>query len=45
MHIGCWWESQKGRDHEEEQDVSGWIIFKMNLREIGWGGVNWIELA
>jgi hypothetical protein len=34
MHIGHWWESQKERDN-----------IKMNLIEIGWDGVDWIELA
>jgi hypothetical protein len=42
MHIGYWWESQKERDHLEDQDVGGWT---MDLREIGWDGVNWIDLA
>jgi hypothetical protein len=23
MHIGYWWESQKERDHGEDQDVAG----------------------
>jgi hypothetical protein len=23
MHIGYWWESQKERDHYEDQDVGG----------------------
>jgi hypothetical protein len=26
MHIGYWWESQKEREHQEDQDVGGWII-------------------
>jgi hypothetical protein len=26
MSIGYWWESQKERDHCEDQDVNGWII-------------------
>jgi hypothetical protein len=32
-------ESQKERDHWEDQDI------KMNFREIGWGGLDWIVLA
>jgi hypothetical protein len=28
MHIGYWWESQKERDHWEDEDVGGWIILK-----------------
>jgi hypothetical protein len=28
IHIGYWWESQKERDHMEDQDVGGWTILK-----------------
>jgi hypothetical protein len=28
MHIGDWWESQKERDHYEDQDIGGWTILK-----------------
>jgi hypothetical protein len=39
MHIGYWWESQ------EERPGRGWKYnIKMDLREIGWGGVDWINL-
>jgi hypothetical protein len=31
MHIGYWWESQKERDHWEDQDVDGWTILKWIL--------------
>jgi hypothetical protein len=31
MHIGFGWESQKERDHWEDQDVGGWIILKWIL--------------
>jgi hypothetical protein len=40
MHIGFWWKSQKERDQYEDLDVGGRIILKMDLREIGWGGMD-----
>jgi hypothetical protein len=48
MHIGYWWESQKERDHWEDQDVGGWTILKMDLGEIGWDGrdgSNWLRIG
>jgi hypothetical protein len=45
MHIGYLWESQKERDHKEDQDVGGWTILKWILGEIRWGGVDCSELA
>jgi hypothetical protein len=45
MHIGYWWESQKERDHWEDQDVGGWTILKCVIREIGWDGVDWIDMV
>jgi hypothetical protein len=33
-------ESRKERDHWEDQDVGGWTILKMDLREIGWDGMD-----
>jgi hypothetical protein len=44
MHIGYWWESQKERDHWEDQDVDEWLIIKWILREIEWGDMEWIDL-
>jgi hypothetical protein len=35
MRTGYWWERQKERDHN----------IKMDLREIEWDGMDWIELA
>jgi hypothetical protein len=32
----------KERDHLEDQGVDG---IRMDLREIGWGSVDWIQLA
>jgi hypothetical protein len=42
MHIRFRWESQKERDLYEDLDVSGRIL---DLREIGWDGVDWIDMA
>jgi hypothetical protein len=45
MHIGHWWESQMERDHWEDTK-SRWVDnIKMDFREIGWGGMDWFELA
>jgi hypothetical protein len=43
MHIGYSWESQKVRDHGQDQDVGGWTILKWILE--GWDGMDWIDLA
>jgi hypothetical protein len=40
MHIGYWWESQKERDHLDDQDVNGWTILKWILDMMGWYGIN-----
>jgi hypothetical protein len=45
MHIAYWWESEQEDDQQEGQDVGGWTILKWILREIGWDGMDWIELA
>jgi hypothetical protein len=45
MHVGYWWKSQKERDHWEDQVVGGWAMLKWILREIGWDGMDWIDLA
>jgi hypothetical protein len=34
----------KGRDHSEDLGIDRKII-RMDLREIGWEGVDWIHLA
>jgi hypothetical protein len=37
-----WWESPKERDHLEDQGVGGEDGVRMDVREIGLGGVDWI---
>jgi hypothetical protein len=48
MHIGYWWESQKERDHWEDQDVGGWTILNWILeRQDGtvWTGLIWLRIG
>jgi hypothetical protein len=26
LDISYWWKNQRERDHEEDQDIGGWII-------------------
>jgi hypothetical protein len=40
MRIEFWWESQKERDHYEDQDVGGWVILKWILDRMGWYGLD-----
>jgi hypothetical protein len=40
-NIGYWWESQKERDHWEDQDVDGHTILKWILGDrMGWHGLD-----
>jgi hypothetical protein len=40
MHVGYWWESQKERDHLEDQDVGVWTILKWIVDRMGWYGLD-----
>jgi hypothetical protein len=31
LRIGYWWESQRERDHQEDQNVGGWIVLRCIL--------------
>jgi hypothetical protein len=43
LYVGYWWESQKERERPLGRPRVDNI--KMNLSEIGWGGVDWIDVA
>jgi hypothetical protein len=45
MYRGYWWESQKERDHWEDQGVCGLKNIKMVVREICWDGTDRIDPA
>jgi hypothetical protein len=42
MPVGYSWESQAERDHQEDQNVGGWILLKWIIE---WDGLDWIDLA
>jgi hypothetical protein len=37
--------NRKERDHLEDLNVGGRILIKTDIREIGWGSMDWIDLA
>jgi len=43
--LSFWWGNLRERDHLEDLGVEGSIIIKMDLQEVGCGGMDWIELA
>jgi hypothetical protein len=45
MHIVYWWESQKERDRWGRPRCRWVDNIKMELGEIGWDGMAWIDLA
>jgi hypothetical protein len=45
MHIGYWWESQKERETTGKTRRRWADNIKMDRREIGWDGVDWIDMV
>jgi hypothetical protein len=48
MCIGYWWESQREREHWEDEDVGGWIILRWILDRWDGGvltGLMWIRMG
>jgi hypothetical protein len=43
MHIGFWWESRKERLGRPRRRLEDNI--RMDLGAMGWGGMDWIDLA
>jgi hypothetical protein len=35
-HIGYRWTSEKERNHQQDQDIGGWIMLKKILHIMGW---------
>jgi hypothetical protein len=45
VHTTFWLGGLKGGDHQEDLGVDGKTTLKWDLREIGFGDVNWIHWA
>jgi hypothetical protein len=45
MQIIFWLENMKVRDHLEDLGIRWEDNIRMDLREIGWGNVDWIHLT
>jgi hypothetical protein len=47
MHTGFSWGNLREEVHLKDPGVGGRIILKLDLLEVGWGGVNmdWMNLA
>jgi hypothetical protein len=43
--MGFWWENQKERGQYATTRHRWQDNIKIDLREIGWGGMDWINLA
>jgi hypothetical protein len=45
MHVGYWWESQK-KKRPPGRSRHRWVYnIRMEFRDRGWGGMDWIDLA
>jgi hypothetical protein len=45
VHTKFWAENLKGRDHSEDLGVKWEDNIKIDFREMGWKGVDWVHLA
>jgi len=44
VQTGFWRVGLREREHLEDTGIEGRIIVKMDLQEVGWRGMNWIDL-
>jgi hypothetical protein len=45
VHTGFWWGDLRERDNLEDLGVRWENNIKINPQEVGWGGMDWIDLA
>jgi hypothetical protein len=44
-YTGFWWGKLKERGHLGDPGVDGMIVLRWIFKEMGWGGMDWIDLA
>ena len=44
MHTGFWWENLRERDHLEDRGFRWEDNIKMDLEDVGWWDMDWIDL-
>ena len=45
VHTGFWWGNLREGEHLEDLGADGEDNVKIGLQEVGWGGMDWIDLA
>jgi len=45
LHTGFWWGNLREREHSEDLGTDGEDNVKIVLQEVGWGDMDWIDLA
>jgi len=45
IQVFFWWGKLREREHLEEVGADGEDYVKTGLQEVGWGGMDWIDLA
>jgi hypothetical protein len=45
VYTGFWWGNLRERDHLEDPVIRLEDNIKMDLQEVGWGSMDWIDLA
>jgi hypothetical protein len=45
VHTRLWWGNLRAREHLEDTGRRWEDNIKMDLQEVGWRGMNWIDLA